>query len=301
MSRSRGTTPSTSFFDVPPPEFEMDQREPVHADPRVQNLFDAVRNAAERAVMAKKNAEMAAHVATTASTAAIAKSQQGARDLQQFLEARRGAAGSGPSAENSDDSGDVVERLLQDQRQQHIQWLKRRIREQIATLEAGRGQVGADNGNGEVARAASAAHSNAKQEASSFLSCPPSGDRTTVYADSSREQRISRSARPPITSFHTPQPWWEDPQTPRDPTERAMQAIVDQLKLNVRRATMAANHAQKVSYHATQAAGFVVGHAAELKQAWKQLDEGTGASLSGGGASTATDPSDNGAALALER
>ncbi|CAD7938675.1 unnamed protein product, partial [Amoebophrya sp. A25] len=70
----------TSFYDIPGPEQEMDQRPPIF-DAQLKYYLDEARNNFERVAMARKSAQMAAHVASLASTAAIAKSHQLAHDV----------------------------------------------------------------------------------------------------------------------------------------------------------------------------------------------------------------------------
>ena len=74
-STTGATTSSTSFFDVPGPEQDMDQRPPIF-DSQLKFFMDEARNNFEKVNMARKSAQMAAHVATIASNAAVAKSHQ---------------------------------------------------------------------------------------------------------------------------------------------------------------------------------------------------------------------------------
>ena len=69
----------TAFWDVAAPENELDQRLPVF-DSKLAHLVGIVRDQSERVIFAKKSAEMAAHVASMASTRTIAKAHQLARE-----------------------------------------------------------------------------------------------------------------------------------------------------------------------------------------------------------------------------
>ncbi len=128
---------SSSFYDVPPPEFEMDQRDPI-LDPRVRELTDMVRNNAERAVIAKRSAEMAAHVATTAANAAIAKAQQAAHDAMGH--AGGGGSGSGSNnflgevaEETPPAPKDAIQEILRSEERATADFFETKIRQKIGT------------------------------------------------------------------------------------------------------------------------------------------------------------------------
>mmetsp|Transcript_2208 Transcript_2208/g.5208 ORF Transcript_2208/g.5208 Transcript_2208/m.5208 type:complete len:303 (+) Transcript_2208:92-1000(+) len=73
--------PRTVFYDIPGPEQEWDWRPPIF-DPHLKYFVDAARDNFEKVTMGRKSAQMAAHVATMASTAAIAKAHQLVYDVQ---------------------------------------------------------------------------------------------------------------------------------------------------------------------------------------------------------------------------
>ncbi len=66
-----------------------------------------------------------------------------------------------------------------------------------------------------------------------------------------------------------------------------MEAVVSQTKLNVQKAIMAANHAQRMAYTATQSAAFVRDRVLDLKQAWEVASKHGVATLSAGGGGAA--------------
>ncbi|CAD7926988.1 unnamed protein product [Amoebophrya sp. A120] len=74
-------TRETSFYDVPGPEQDMDWRPPIF-DPQLKYFIDLARNNFEKVTMARKSAQMAAHIANLASTAAIVKSHQLVYDIK---------------------------------------------------------------------------------------------------------------------------------------------------------------------------------------------------------------------------
>lgn len=101
------------------------------------------------------------------------------------------------------------------------------------------------------------------------LQCPLEETTEMTRRNISSARKPKSSAR---TSFHVNLPHWEDQTEPPDYQGRAMESVIKQVKLSLQQAQMAANQATKMQFQAEQTAGFMVSHAAELKNAMLKLE-----------------------------